>query len=186
MIATQPLLRSGRRAAALRSRLLGCLAPLVVAATLQPGPPVARDGGGGHGGCGHGGGGGRDRFGGGHERAGGGYHHVYGDGARTPALRHNISRNDYNRATNGGRDRFDANRLGWGNRNWNDGDSRGNNWRGENWGYDNWNNRWNGGWNNNWNNGGFWGDRPWSYGCQFLCLGPGGLGYGGGDHGSGG
>ena len=79
-------------------------------------------------------------------------------------MNHNISRDDYNRATNGGRDRFDANRLGWGNRNWNEGDWRGNNWRGDQWGYNNWNNRWNGGWNNNWNNGGFWGDRPWSYG----------------------
>jgi len=97
-------------------------------------------------------------------RAGGGYHHDYGGGARTPALNHNISRDDYNRATNGGRDRFDANRLGWGNRNWNEGDWRGNNWRGDQWGYNNWDNRWNGGWNNNWNNGGFWGDRPWSYG----------------------
>jgi hypothetical protein len=79
---------------------------------------------------------------------------VYGGGTRTPPLGRNISRDDYNRATNGGRDRFDANRLGWGNRNWNDGD-----WRGNNWG-----NRWNGGWNNNWANGGYWGDRSWSYG----------------------
>ena len=84
---------------------------------------------------------------------------MYGGGARTPALGRNISRDDYNRATNGGRDRFDANRLGWGNRNWNDGD-----WRGNNWGYNNWGNRWNGGWNNNWANGGYWGDRSWSYG----------------------
>jgi len=70
-------------------------------------------------------------------------------------LRHNISRDDYNRATNGGRDRFDASRLGWGNRNWND-----SGWRGNDWGYDNWGNRW----NNNWGNGGYWGNRPWSYG----------------------
>jgi hypothetical protein len=83
----------------------------------------------------------------------------YGGGVRTPALNHNISRDDYNRATNGGRDQFDANRLGWSNRNWNQTD-----WRGDNWGYNNWGNRWNAGWNNNWNNGGFWGDRPWSYG----------------------
>ena len=89
---------------------------------------------------------------------------MYGSGARTPALGRNISRDDYNHATNGGRDRFDANRLGWGNRNWNDSDWRGNNWRGNNWGYNNWGNRWNGGWNNNWANGGYWGDRSWSYG----------------------
>jgi hypothetical protein len=180
----------------IRRRGLRALAPALVLAVLLPSAGLARDGGGGHGGGGHGGGGGfhgggghggggRDgggdhfRGGGGHGggdrvRAGGGYHHEYGGGARTPALHHNISRDDYNRATNGGRDRFDANRLGWGNRNWNQGDGRGdnwrggnwggNNWRGDNWGYNNWGNRWNGGWNNNWNNGGFWGDRQWSYG----------------------
>lgn len=38
---------------------------------------------------------------------------VYGGGVRTPALRHTISR-----------DCFDANRLGWGIRHWNDGDWR--------------------------------------------------------------
>jgi hypothetical protein len=138
---------------------------------LLPAAGLARDGDGG-GGFRGGGGGGRDAGGGGFRgggggdrvRAGGGYHHQYGGGARTPALHHNISRDDYNRATNGGRDRFDANRLGWGNRNWNQGDWRGNNWRGDNSGYNNWGNRWNGGWNNNWNNGGFWGDRQWSYG----------------------
>ena len=162
----------------IRRRGLRALAPALVLAVLLPAAGLARDGGGGHGGGGHGGGGGF-HGGGGHGggdrvRAGGGYHHEYGGGARTPALHHNISRDDYNRATNGGRDRFDANRLGWGNRNWNQGDGRGdnwrggnwggNNWRGDNWGYNNWGNRWNGGWNNNWNNGGFWGDRQWSYG----------------------
>jgi hypothetical protein len=138
----------------IRWRGLRALAPALVLAVLLPAAGLARDGGGGHGGGGFHGGGGGDRV-----RAGGGYHHEYGGGARTPALNHNISRDDYNRATNGGRDRFDANRLGWGNRNWNQGD-----WRGDNWGYNNWGNRWNGGWNNNWNNGGFWGDRQWSYG----------------------
>ena len=135
--------------ASIRRRCVSGFASALVLALLVPAAGVARDGGGGHGG-GHGGGG---------YRAAGGYHHAYGGGARTPALNHNISRDDYNRATNGGRDRFDANRLGWGNRNWNDGD-----WRGDRWGYNNWGNRWNGGWNNQWNNGGYWGDRPWSYG----------------------
>ena len=135
--------------ASIRRRDVSTFASALVLALLVPAAGVARDGGGGHGG-GHGGGG---------YRAAGGYHHAYGGGARTPALNHNISRDDYNRATNGGRDRFDANRLGWGNRNWNDGD-----WRGDRWGYHNWGNRWNGGWNNQWNNGGYWGDRPWSYG----------------------
>ena len=135
--------------ASIRRRDVNTFASALVLALLVPAAGVARDGGGGHGG-GHGGGG---------YRAAGGYHHAYGGGARTPALNHNISRDDYNRATNGGRDRFDANRLGWGNRNWNDGD-----WRGDRWGYHNWGNRWNGGWNNQWNNGGYWGDRPWSYG----------------------
>ena len=133
-------------------------------------------GGGGFGGGGEafrGGGGGGEVFRGGGGggsgevfRGGGGgagrissYHPVYGGGARTPALGHNISRDDYDRATNGGRDSFDASRLGWGNRNWNQDD-----WRGSNWGYNNWNNRWNGGWNNDWDNGGYWGDRPWTYG----------------------
>jgi hypothetical protein len=145
----------------IRRRGLRALAPALVLAVLLPAAGLARDGGGGHGGGGfHGGGGGFHGGGGGDRvRAGGGYHHEYGGGARTPALNYNISRDDYNRATNGGRDRFDANRLGWGNRNWNQGD-----WRGDNWGYNNWGNRWNGGWNNNWNNGGFWGDRQWSYG----------------------
>jgi hypothetical protein len=133
---------------------------LVLLACLQH--PAARA----HGG--HGGGGGGHWHGGGGGGAGGGFHHVYGGGARTPALRHNISRDDYNRATLGGRDRFDASRLGWSNRNWNGGDWRGgnwngNNWRGGDWGGDNWN-RWNGGWNNGWANGGYWGSRPWSYG----------------------
>lgn len=135
--------------ASIRRRDVNTFTSALVLALLVPAAGVARDGGGGHGG-GHGGGG---------YRAAGGYHHAYGGGARTPALNHNISRDDYNRATNGGRDRFDANRLGWGNRNWNDGD-----WRGDRWGYNNWGNRWNGGWNNQWNNGGYWGDRPWSYG----------------------
>ena len=146
----------------LRRRCVRALAPALLLAVLVPAAGLARDGGGGHGGGGgfHGGGGGGGfHGGGGGHAAGGGYHHAYGGGARTPALRHNISRDDYNRATNGGRDRFDANRLGWGNRNWNQGDWRGDNWRGDNWG-----NRWNGGWNNNWRNGGFWGDRQWSYG----------------------
>ena len=169
-----------------RRHLLRWLAPALLVASLQPSALLARGGGGGHGGGGGGGGehfggggggGGGERFrggggggsyrgggGGGYRGGGGGYHHVYGGGARTPALGRNISRDDYNRATNGGRDRFDANRLGWGNRNWNDGDWRGNNWRGNNWGYNNWGNRWNGGWNNNWANGGYWGDRSWSYG----------------------
>ena len=129
--------------ASIRRRCVSAFASALVLALLVPAAGVARDGGGGHGGY----------------RAAGGYHHAYGGGARTPALNHNISRDDYNRATNGGRDRFDANRLGWGNRNWNDGD-----WRGDRWGYNNWGNRWNGGWNNQWNNGGYWGDRPWSYG----------------------
>ena len=162
-----------------RRHLLRWVAPALLAASLQPSALLARDGGGGHGGGGgggehfggggggggderfrSGGGGGGDRFaGGGYRGGGGGYHHVYGGGTRTPALGRNISRDEYNRATNGGRDRFDANRLGWGNRNWNDGD-----WRGNNWGYNNWGNRWNGGWNNNWANGGYWGDRSWSYG----------------------
>ena len=172
--------------ASIRRRYVSAFASALLLALLVPAAGVARDGGGGggfhgggggggfHGGGGgggfHGGGGGGGGFregggrGGDGYRAGGGYHHDYGGGARTPALNHNISRDDYNRATNGGRDRFDANRLGWGNRNWNEGDWRGNNWRGDQWGYNNWNNRWNGGWNNNWNNGGFWGDRPWSYG----------------------
>jgi len=135
-----------------RRHLLHWLAPALLVASLQPSALLARDGGGGHGG------------GGGAHFGGGGYHHVYGGGVRTPALGRNITRDDYNRATNGGHDRFDANRLGWGNRNWNDGDWRGNNWRGNNWGYNNWGNRWNGGWNNNWANGGYWGDRSWSYG----------------------
>ena len=163
----------------IRRRGLRALAPALVLAVLLPAAGLTRDGDGGGGfrgdgggGFRGGGGGGRDAGGGGFRgggggdrvRAGGGYHHQYGGGARTPALHHNISRDDYNRATNGGRDRFDANRLGWGNRNWNQGDWRGNNWRGDNWGYNNWGNRWNGGWNNNWNNGGFWGDRQWSYG----------------------
>jgi len=170
-----------------RRHLLRWLAPALLVASLQPAALLARGGGGGHGGGGGGGGehfggggggGGGERFrdgggggggyrgggGGDYRGGGGGYHLVYGGGARTPALGRNISRDDYNRATNGGRDRFDANRLGWGNRNWNDGDWRGNNWRGNNWGYNNWGNRWNGGWNNNWANGGYWGDRSWSYG----------------------
>ena len=141
--------------ASIRRRSVSAFASALVLALLVPAAGVARDGGGGHGGGGHAGGGGH---GGGH-RAAGGYHHQYGGGARTPALHHNISRDDYNRATNNGRDRFEPSRLGWGNRNWNQRD-----WSGDHWGYDNWGNRWNGGWNNHWSNGGFWGDRPWSYG----------------------
>lgn len=118
------------------------LAPALVLTSLQASVALARDD------AGHAGGGG------GHSG-----HHVYGGGVRTPALHHNISRDDYNRATNGGKDRFDASRLGWGNRNWRD-----NNWRNNNWRGDDWNNRWNGGWNTNWRNGGYWGDRSWSYG----------------------
>jgi len=138
--------------------MLRWLAPALLVATLHPAAGMAH-GGGGHGGGGGGGhfhGGGGGGGGGGHWRGGGGYHHVYGGGVRTRALRHNISRDDYNRATNGGRDRFDASRLGWGNRNWHDDDD----WRGNNWGYANWDQRW----NNNWRNGGYWGYRPWSYG----------------------
>ena len=151
--------------ALIRRRLLRWLVPALLVATLQPIVGLARDGGG----YARGGAGGEDRSGGGGRDGGvgyrdlsgggGGYHHVYGGGVRTPALGHNISRDDYDRATNGGRDRFDANRLGWGNRNWNEGE-----WRGNNSGYDSWGNRWNGGWNNNWGNGGYWGDRSWSYG----------------------
>ena len=125
----------------LRRRLLQ-LAPalLLLALPVAQLPALAGHGGGGHGGGGYGGGG---HGGGGHwHGGGGGYHHVYGGGVRTPALHRNISRDDYNRATLGGQDRFDASRLGWGNRNWNNGAWRGDNWR----------------------NGGYWGDRPWSYG----------------------
>ena len=151
--------------ASIRRRCARAFASALLLAVLLPAAGLARDGGGGHGGGGHVGGGHRGGGGGDHVRAGGGYHHQYGAGARTPALHHNISRDDYNRATNNGRDRFDANRLGWGNRNGNQADWRGNNRGGNNWRGDNWsNNRWNGDWNNNWNNGGFWGDRSWSYG----------------------
>ena len=153
-----------------RPRCLALLVPLLLLGALQAPWAMARDGGG-HGGggggmhrsFGGGGGGGHRAYGG-----GGGVHHVYGGGVRTPALRHNISRDDYNRATNGGQDRFDASRLGWSNRNWND-NNWNNNWRGDNlrdnnWRGDDWGNRWNGGWNNNWRDGGYWGDRDWSYG----------------------
>ena len=153
-----------------RPRCLALLVPLLLLGVLQAPWAMARDGGG-HGGggggmhrsFGGGGGGGHRAYGG-----GGGVHHVYGGGVRTPALRHNISRDDYNRATNGGQDRFDASRLGWSNRNWNDNNWnnnwRGDNWRDNNWRGDDWGNRWNGGWNNNWRDGGYWGDRDWSYG----------------------
>lgn len=114
-------------------RRLRWLAPALLLALLQASSAGARDAGG------HGGGG--------HRMGAGGSHHVYGGGVRTPALHHNISRDDYNRATNGGQDRFDPNRLGWSNRNWNETHWNSNNWR-----------------NNNWRNGGYWGDRNWSYG----------------------
>ena len=149
------------------------LPALLVALPLTQVPALAHGGHGGgggggghwHGGGGGGGGGGHSHGGGGggghwHGGGGGGYHHMYGGGVRTPALGHNISRDDYNRATRGGQDRFDASRLGWGNRNWNDGAWHGNNWNGNDWHAGNWNNRW----NDNWRNGGYWGDRPWSYG----------------------
>ena len=129
-----------------RQRWTRWLAPALLLAALQA-PALARDGGG-HGGGGHGGGG----------------HHVYGGAVHTPALHHNISRDDYNRATNGGQERFDASRLGWGNRNWSDQNWRGNNWRADNWRGQSWGDRWNSGWNDNWRNGGYWGDRSWSYG----------------------
>ena len=159
-------------------------AVLMLALPLASLPALAGHGGGhggGGGGGGHAGGGGGGGGGGGHWRGGGGggYHHVYGGGVHTPALRHNISRDDYNRATGGGRERFDASRIGWGNRNWSDrawsnGDWRADRWNGNDWRASNWNNRW----NNNWRNGGYWGDRPWSYG--WYNWNPGSWGWWGG------
>ena len=88
----------------------------------------------------------------------GGAHPLYGAGARTPYLGHNISRDDFNVATRGGVDRFDARRLGV-------------SVNGVNGPWDrsvdvqrNFYNRSVGSWNGSWSNGGYWGSRPWSYG----------------------
>ena len=88
----------------------------------------------------------------------GGAHPTYGGGARTPYLGHNISRDDYNLATNGGADRFDASRLGVSV------DGRNGPWDRSIDVQQNFYNRSVGGWNGSWGNGGYWGSRPWSYG----------------------
>lgn len=88
----------------------------------------------------------------------GGSHPVYGGGARTPYLGHNISRDDFNHATGGGVERFDAQRLGVSV------DGRHGPWDRAGDVQQNFYNRRVGGWNGAWGNGGYWGSRPWSYG----------------------
>jgi hypothetical protein len=88
----------------------------------------------------------------------GGAHPQYGAGARTPYLGHNISRDDFNRATGGGVERFDASRLGLSV------DGRNGPWDRPIAVENNFYNRGVGSWNGAWANGGYWGNRPWSYG----------------------
>ncbi len=87
-----------------------------------------------------------------------GAHPLYGTGARTPYLGHNISRDDFNLATDGGVNRFDARRLGV------SADGVRGPWDRTVDVQQNFYNRSVNGWNGAWGNGGYWGSRPWSYG----------------------